>query len=111
MASSVRLGAKTLKVITGVGVSVSDVNDDMVMARGAPSCTAVHTTTDCVISRITALSCSGGGFGAWRSVVGGDGWVICQGAALADDVRNPCDDATRFYKLALTTHFTLRKTN
>ena len=53
-----------LKLTTGEGASASDVNDDMVMARGvggAPGCADVHTTTECVTRRISERNCSGRG--------------------------------------------------
>lgn len=47
----------------GPGARASDVNDDMVMARGLRDAGAVdvHTTTECVSRRIRARSCSGRG--------------------------------------------------
>lgn len=100
MASNVRLGVATLNVMTGVGESVSDVNEDIVIARAAPSWIAVHTTTDCESSRITVRSCSGGGFGVLRSVVGGNGRETCHGAAFGDDVRNPCEGVSASPKIS-----------
>lgn len=47
-----------LKETSGTGDSVRDVNEDMVIARGTPSCVAVHITTGFVSSRNTERTCS-----------------------------------------------------
>lgn len=76
-ASRVRLGVATLKVTSGVGCSVREVKEDMVMPLGTGAAAAavvvaavvvadavdgedvVHTTTECGSRRITVRSCSG----------------------------------------------------
>lgn len=58
MASRVLLGVAMLNETSGMGDSVKDVNEDMVIARGTPSCVAVHTTMGLVSSRKTERSCS-----------------------------------------------------
>lgn len=69
-----RLGVAMLKVTSGVGDSVSEVKDDMVMARMPPSGPGwrdVHTTTECGRSRIIERSCSGRGSDVFGWDVGG----------------------------------------
>lgn len=67
IASSVRLGVLTLKLTSGVGVRVNDVNDDMVMAHEAGSERVVETpfevqtTTECGRRRMMPRTCSGSG--------------------------------------------------
>lgn len=75
MASSVLLGVAMLKLTAGAGCSARDVKEDIVMARGvAPlswddvpgggRCVDVHTTTECVRSRIRLRNWWDRGIGA-----------------------------------------------
>lgn len=73
MASRVLLGVAILNETRGMGESVNDVNDDIVIARGTPSWVAVHTTMGLVSSRRTERSCSGRAVSASGSEVGGFG--------------------------------------
>ena len=77
MASSVRLGVATLKVIRGVGERVSEVKEDIVIARGILSCVDVQTTTEWVRRRIMDRSCSGRGIAVSGWAVGGCAGAVC----------------------------------
>lgn len=72
MASRVRLGVSTLNVTRGVGWRARDVNEDIVMARGMPSCVDVQTTTELVSSRMAERICSEREDAESGSVVGGE---------------------------------------
>lgn len=61
IASSVRLGAAILNVMSGVGDRVREVKDDIVIARASVSWMDVQTTTEWVRRRMMERSCSGRG--------------------------------------------------
>ncbi|KAK0373158.1 hypothetical protein CLIM01_09471, partial [Colletotrichum limetticola] len=72
IASSVRLGVRTLNVTSGTGSMLKLTKLDIVMPRGRPArSVAVATTTECASLRITPQSCAG------RSAVGS--WVVVGG--------------------------------
>lgn len=75
-----------LKDISGVGESVRDVNDDMVIARGARSCVEVQTTTECGSRRMMERICSERPAGEVGSAVGGKGDEVCHEAWLWIDL-------------------------